>query len=450
MTDNDARVTTAKSTFKPTSIWHMAWPSILTYLFYTLSSLAQIKIINPLGAEPLAALMTSHRYLFVIQSILTGLTAATTACVARSWGQQKKDEARLYTSNSLVAINLAAIALNALLVIVPDFFIGWFELTPSAADDAAMLLRWTSLANIIIGMVLVLTAALRAAGDSITPLLLAAANALTTIVFVYWLVHGGLGVPALGLIGLPLGYGLSLLLCDVAFFGIWVKGSLRIGAQLRGFWDTAKIREIFSIGIPAAAEQAVLQIGLLLFTVLLSRYDTAPYAAYGVGVSLMLISIVVGFGFSIAASTLVGQYIGAGQPEQAKRSGWSSARMALISMTVFSLIIAAFAEPIARFMVADDEVVHYTVIFMYMLAAVQPLMGIEMTLGGALRGAGDTRFPLFSTAFGLIAGRILLAYIFIEMGLSVEWVYGALIADYVIKAVLIIWRYQSGRWLRKF
>ena len=445
MSDSTTKIT---STFKPTSIWRMAWPSILTYLFYTLSSLAQIKIINPLGAEPLAALMTSHRYLFVIQSILTGLTAATTACVARSWGQQKKDEARLYTSNSLVAINLAAIALNALLVIIPDFFISWFELTPAAAEDAAMLLRWTSLANIIIGMVLVLTAALRAAGDSITPLLLAAANALTTIVFVYWLVHGGLGVPPLGLIGLPLGYGLSLLLCDVAFFGIWVKGGLRIGAQLRGFWDIAKIREIFSIGIPAAAEQAVLQIGLLLFTVLLSRYDTAPYAAYGVGVSLMLISIVVGFGFSIAASTLVGQYIGAGQPEQAKRSGWSSARMALISMTVFSLIIAAFAEPIARFMVADDEVVHYTVIFMYMLAAVQPLMGIEMTLGGALRGAGDTRFPLFSTAFGLIAGRILLAYIFIEMGLSVEWVYGALIADYVIKAVLIIWRYQSDRWLK--
>ena len=73
-------------------------------------------------------------------------------------------------------------------------------------------------------------------------------------------------------------------------------------------------------------------------------------------------------------------------------------------------------------------------------------MAIECALGGALRGAGDTRFPLLTTFTGLIIGRVMLASLFTWLGYPVEWIYGALLADYIFKAVMLVSRFRSGKW----
>jgi Na+-driven multidrug efflux pump len=115
-------------------------------------------------------------------------------------------------------------------------------------------------------------------------------------------------------------------------------------------------------------------------------------------------------------------------------------------MTALSCVIVPCARPIAQLMISDPEVVRLTVVFIHLLGAAQPLMAVEFALGGALRGAGDTRFPLLTTFSGLIGGRLVLAALFTWLGFSVEWIYGALLADYIVKAVLLIGRFRSGRW----
>ena len=104
------------------------------------------------------------------------------------------------------------------------------------------------------------------------------------------------------------------------------------------------------------------------------------------------------------------------------------------------------ASTVAPFFNADPEVVSLTVAFIYILGLVQPLMAIEFSLSGALRGAGDTRWPLISVLGGLIGVRLPLAALFWWLGLSVEWVYGALIGDYVVKATVLTTRFGRGRW----
>ena len=97
-------------------------------------------------------------------------------------------------------------------------------------------------------------------------------------------------------------------------------------------------------------------------------------------------------------------------------------------------------------MIDDPEVVRMTVIFIYIMAAVQPLMGIVFTLGGALRGAGDTRFPLLTTLVGLVGFRAGSAGLFAWLGLDITWIFGSLILDYMVKSAMLIWRFRSGRW----
>ena len=114
-------------------------------------------------------------------------------------------------------------------------------------------------------------------------------------------------------------------------------------------------------------------------------------------------------------------------------------------MTAVGIVIILAAEPIAAFMIDDPEVIAYTVSFVYILGAVQPLMAIEFALGGALRGPG-IRASLKATMAGLLGMRCLLAVTFAALGLSVEWIYAALVGDYALKGWMLTRRFRSGRW----
>jgi Na+-driven multidrug efflux pump len=109
-------------------------------------------------------------------------------------------------------------------------------------------------------------------------------------------------------------------------------------------------------------------------------------------------------------------------------------------------VIILTAEYTASMMIDDPEVVRLTVVFIYILGAVQPMMAIEAALGGALRGAGDTRFPMLVTLMGLVLVRGSVAAVGAYLGLAVEWIFAALIADYVVKAAMLVLRFRSDRW----
>jgi Na+-driven multidrug efflux pump len=203
---------------------------------------------------------------------------------------------------------------------------------------------------------------------------------------------------------------------------------------------------LFRIGYPAGLEQAAMQVGFVFFLWIVSLYGTAPYAAYGIGVQILSFSFVVGFGFNIAASTHVGQKLGAGDPGEAEKSGWRAMRLAVLTMALLSALIVAGANSIASFMIDDPEVIRLTVIFIYILGAAQPLMAVDFTLAGALRGAGDTRFPLYTTLAGLVVVRGSVAGVLAFMDFGVEWIFGALLFDYCVKSSLLSARFRHGAW----
>ncbi len=162
---------------------------------------------------------------------------------------------------------------------------------------------------------------------------------------------------------------------------------------------------------------------------------------------ILALSFLPGFGFAAAAGALVGQHLGARDPALAERSGWVANRLAIYLMSACGLILFFAAQPIARLFVSDAEVIADTVSFIHALAAAQPFMAIDFTLGGALRGAGDTRFPLLSVLVAFYGCRLGAAYVAaMVLQLSLPWVWSAVIGDYIARAALKSWRFQSGRW----
>jgi Na+-driven multidrug efflux pump len=166
-----------------------------------------------------------------------------------------------------------------------------------------------------------------------------------------------------------------------------------------------------------------------LFLTLIGRYyGTEAFAAYNVGVNMLNVAMVVGYGFSIAGSTLVGQHLGAGDVEGAARSGWRACSLAVAAMTIIGLVVVLNAPALAHFFLGSDQLaVLRTTEFTYIMAAMLPLLGVDMAIGGSLRGAGDTRFPLMTSFLGLIGMRCGLAALFAMSHLPVVWVYSSII-----------------------
>lgn len=427
-------------------IWELAWPAILGNLLHSTVGIVDIKIVGSLGSSAVAAVTTGNRIFFVLQGILIAVTAGTTALVARAWGAEDRDEAERVTSASLVLTAIVAGLMAVPGLLFARELAGVFQLEAETLDLAATFIRWISVFNVGFAFNMCLGSALRAAGDTRTPLWVGALTNVLNIFLVYALVYGEFGFPALGIAGAAIANGSAFTLGALVFGALWLGGKLVLGVGPKLALTRRRISRLLYIGYPAGLEQAVWQGGFIVFLWIVALYGTAPYAAYGIGVSILAFSFVVGIGFSIAASTLVGQQLGAQDAAGAAQSGWRAMRLSIYSMAALGFAIIVFAEQIATFMIDDPEVVRLTVVFIYCLGVVQPLMAIEFSLSGALRGAGDTRFPLITVASGLFGARVALSAGFVWMELPVEWIFAALIGDYIVKALMLTLRFRSGRW----
>ena len=428
-------------------VWTLAWPSIITNLFYATSSIVAIKVVGNLGPDAIAAAVTGQRVTFILQAVLTGVLAGSTALIARNWGARQKEEAGIFFTRTVQLVIFIAFITGIMIWQFAEPLVRFFGLKGEALSLSVEYLKAISPFYIGFGCGLGLITALRAVGDVKTPLVIGLIMNIFAIFFMLVLVNGWLGFPAYGVRGAALGNGLSFVIGALLLIVFWRTNQLPVKYSSILHLDLTRVKEIFKVGLPAALEQVIFQAGITAFLILVALYGTEAYAAYGIGVQILSFAFVIGFGFSISGATLVGQHLGAGNPNQARRAGWGAMRLSIVSMTFFGILIAFFAEPLARYMIDNDEVVRLSVVFIWLLGSMQPLMAIEFSLGGALRGAGDTKTPLVITLTCLLFIRVSLALIFYMLDASIEVIFSTLVADYVVKGFLYVARFKSNKWM---
>ena len=430
------------------TVWGLAWPSILNNLLFSLVGLVSIYAVGNIGTEAVAAVGTGQRIFWIFQAIIMAIMAGTTALVARAVGAENIEEAAQVTRASIgLCVALAFLAM-AIVLFSGESIINLFGL-----DEETKRLSLNYLYVLIVftpafSISMVINTSLRAAGDAKTPLLIGIFANVINIFLLLGLVNGKFGLPLLGTIGAALSGGIAFSLASILGIGLWLGNYLIIRVGQSGSLSKERIQRIIHVAYPAAMEAIVFQLGLLSFFWIVALYGTAPVAAYNIGINLLMVSFTVGGGFAIAGATLTGQKLGAKNPDGAMKSGYEAAGMTVLSMGILGVIVAYYSRELASFFIDDPEVVNYVVNFVIIFAIIQPFMAIEFSLSGALRGAGDTRSPLIITLVGLILVRVPLAYVLYKGGLGVEWVFGTLIADYILKAFLFMIRYRSKRWMK--
>jgi putative MATE family efflux protein len=227
-----------------------------------------------------------------------------------------------------------------------------------------------------------------------------------------------------------------------------------VGHALKGSWKpkTEWMLRILKIGSPAAVQNLLRSVGSWAFIGILGRitHATEAQAALFIGLQLEGLAFMPGFGFNIAAATLVGQNLGARKVERAEKSAWGSVAFGSSMMAAIALVFFIFAEPLARLFTKDPMVVHYAVLYLRINAISEPFLGLSMVLTGAFEGAGDTLPPTIMTLLSLWAFRLPIASILsITLGYGVIGAWAAMSVSAILQGLLIALMFKRGRWRHK-
>jgi putative MATE family efflux protein len=430
------------------TVWSLAWPVIITYAFESLVGLVDTLMVGRLGAASVAAVGVGAQILSGVNVAMMAVGTGTLALVARHWGAREHRQAEDTLAQSILTAFCMAVVIIIPVIVYAREIVLAFAVDAAVADAGERFVRTVMFSVPGAAVLFMIASGMRGAGDTRTPLAIGFTVNVINIIGNYVLIFGKFGFPALGVVGSAAAT--TIAFTTGAILGIALLASGRLVMHLHTHHILPRpetIRRIMAIGYPAALEQLFMQFGFFLYYRFAARYGTSAVAAYFIGVRILAMSFLPGFGFAAAAGTLVGQNLGARRPELAERSGWAANRLAIYMMSGLGLLIVAFARPMARLFIDDPEVIEDAVMFIQVLGAAQPLMAIDFTLGGALRGAGDTRFPLWSVLIGFYVCRLGFAYTVTEvLDLSLFWLWFAVVGDYIARALLKGLRFRSGRW----
>ena len=211
--------------------------------------------------------------------------------------------------------------------------------------------------------------------------------------------------------------------------------------------DFQVIKRVFSLSIPAMLERFCMSASGIVVTKAIATLGTTAVAANAVYGTAESLSFMPGFAFATAATTLVGQSLGAKKPELAKRYVKYTVFIGAFVMLIAGICLHVFSLPLVTIINPDPDVVAIAQSCLKTVAYVQPIQVIAWIIAGALRGAGDTRWPFYITATGnwLIRalGSCLCIYVF-KQGLEIAVI--CMCADQALRAVAMYFRYRTGKW----
>ena len=285
----------------------------------------------------------------------------------------------------------------------------------SGEAAALALIYWKILMPCVPAIMLISVgvACLRGAGDTVSGLAIMTVVNLVNVALSWGLMRGWGPLPELGWNGIALGTCIGYLVGGVLMIALLARG--RAGLQLRfGLLrpDRHLMWRMLRIGIPGGVDVSAIIACQMWYLALVNGLGSLAAAAHGVAIRIESIAYLPGTGFQVAAGTLAGQHLGAGDRKGANRSVVLATIVGLIVISAGGVVLYTAANPLARLFLRPEEyeVARTAAPLLQTVALVMPALALMMILTGALRGAGDTRWPLLFTLIGFLVVRIPATY----------------------------------------
>ena len=424
------------------AVLNLALPVTISSLLQRTEGIVDIFLVGGLGSPSIAAVGLGQLLVFAAMTLVAGLSVGTTVLIAQLYGARRLREAGEAAWHSIALALLASIILMAL-----GFILGRPAMMLVGAGDDVIPLAdsYIELIFLVIPFTVllqVLSAILHGTGNTRTPMYALIAVNILHISIAYPLIYGRAGFPAMGVRGAAVAVGVAEA-AGVLFLLLRCLPVLKRPATVRG----DLLRTLWDVGGPVSGERMVQQAGIFAYAKVVFVYGTSAYAAHQVGLSIESFSFMPGYGFAVAAATMMGQSIGAGEYARAKLEHREANRLAAFVMAGMGLLFFFFPYALLRAFTGDQTVIELGGLFLKIVAVAQIPLAITMVLAGSLRGAGDTGYILGATLAGMWSVRVPAAMIgAFWLHLSIGYIWSAMVADWFLRMGLLWLRYRSERW----
>lgn len=437
------------------NVLKLAIPIVIEQTFVMLLGVCNTMMAGHIGEEAVSAIgmVDSINMLFI--SFFAALSVGATVVVAQQIGkgQAKKanETAKQAVMSGIIVSGIITLFLWIFRVPMINFLYGPAE--ELVKLDAKLYIEFTLLTYPFIAVEQISNGILRGTGDTKTPMTITMFMNVVNIILGYILIYGLdiFDIPSLGIMGAAIAIAIARTIGTIVIIVVLFRGSKNIKIKnIYPFKFDMKIqKDIFNIGIPAGMEQVIFQTGKLIVQVFIVTMGTASIAANAIGMSISQIINVPGNALCLAATTLVGQYVGKNDIKGAK-----SILIYLVKFTTFSLVtigilFVPIAEWLASFYTNDPEVIKLTAILIKSNSIALLAWGISFVLSAGLKGAGDTRYTMVTAFIGMWVFRICLGYILgILCGIGILGIWIAMYIDWIVRGSMYLIRLRGVDWIK--
>lgn len=374
--------------------------------------------------------------------ISVGISVGVTSLVARSIGAKNINKAEEYAALGLLLGGVIAlfIALSAFLFC--DEILGLAGAKGDVITFGVLFMRITSLGIFFNMLANILSAVLRGYGNTKTPLVVSIIVNLVNIGLDWLLIFGNLHFPELGIKGSAIATASAQIIGFIFLLTYTLKKS-RIKIKLKYITNlkTSKIKEILKLSIPSSLQEASFSISRLLSTFFIMHLGTIAFAANQITTTIEGISFMPGWGFAVAATTLVGHKIGEENYEGAREYAYTCTILGVMIMSLCSILFLTIPNVLIKAFIntTEVEVIRTGSICLMISSIEQPFMALSMIFGGALKGAGDTKTPFTVSVISSWLIRLPLMYYFIYIvKISVIYVWWITTLQWFIDGMLLM------------
>jgi MATE family multidrug resistance protein len=426
----------------------LALPVVLSELGWVAQGIVDTIMVGRLGPAAIGAVALANAVYYTPVLCGFGLLLGLDTLISQAYGAKDYDACHHWLAQGIYLILLITLPLM-LLVLIASFGFVPFGITPAVAAPAGSYLRilnWGTLPLLIYGGT---RRYLQAVGEArVIVWTYVIANLLNW--FANWvLINGKLGFPALGVNGSAVSTVIARVFMGASMLGFAWNYERKRGHPLFKHWagpSLAKIRSLVKLGAPAAG-QLVLEVGAWNLATLSAGWLTpVALATHQIVMNYASVTFMVPLGISSASAVRVGHAIGAGDPAKARRAGWMGLILGMSFMLLTAIMFLVVPKPLIALYTTDPAVMALAPGLLLIVAAFQIFDGMQTVSTGALRGLGDTRFPMLANLVGYYALGLPLGCFLcfgLHWGIYGLWIGLTLALIVIATSVLLRWRSES-------
>lgn len=429
-------------------LFRLGWPVSATLLVRVSMRTVDLLVVGlAVGAVGVAALGIGDAAARIVLMTALGLGAGTIALVSQHLGAGRRHDADVATTQSaLLAVGLGIpFALAGWVAAEPFFRLLGAE--PAVVDTGVTYLRIVILSAPARMLAVMLTRALQGAGDTRTPMVIRTTGTLVNIAATIVLVPGLGPAPALGVAGAAYATVTGNVVSAAWLVGHLVRGRSALGFAADGAWRFDVGRRILAVGWPQVAERNLFALGAIPLNAIVLTFGTVANAGFHVGRRIMLYALLPSRGVSTAASTRVGNAVGAGTPQAGVERAISAIWLALAVSAPIAVLQLVFAEPLAGLFVREPDALAAAATWVRVYAVATLLRAAYGVLRGSLQGAGDTKPPLVAGAVGILGFGVGFSWLVgVHLGVGPAGVYAGVLLDALVRTGILGAVFRRGRW----